>query len=165
MYMENTFKAAIEFEFYAEKERNKKMEDTIILVGLLGLCVGMFIGMIISFFINHTYILDMNKITEKHFDRSNEITSEYVTKMLEHENKFFNDAVTRLAKALDELNKSYEVPTWNHVSEKLPECEGLYYGKIDDTNSMWKVNYIKGKWMLAGYPEHEMKIISWTEIY
>jgi len=156
---------AIEFEFYAEKERNKKIEDTIILVGLLGLCVGMFIGMIISFFINHTYILDMNKITEKYFDRSNEMTSEYVTEMLEHEQKYFDDIATYLAKSLDELNKLYEIPTWNDVSEKLPECDGLYYGKIDDTNSMWKVNYIKGKWFLSVHSETEIKIIRWTEIY
>lgn len=140
------------------------MEKTI-LIGALFLCIGVLVGLGISFKINHTYFLAINEITEKYLKESNENTKEYVTSMLEYEDKFFSDSAMRLAKSLDELNKTYEIPVWHNISDSLPKYDGTYYGKIDDTNSMWKVNYINEKWTLSGYPDKEMNIIRWTDLY
>ena len=40
-----------------------------VLIGLLGLCVGAIIGFGIDFKINHTYILEMNNITQEYLEK------------------------------------------------------------------------------------------------
>ena len=62
-------------------------------------------------------------------------------------------------------DSSGNVPIWKDVNEELPECEGIYYGKEDNTNSMWKVIFRNNEWYLSGYPEHKMDVIKWTELY
>ena len=42
-----------------------------VLIGLLGLCVGSLIGLGISFKINHTYILGMNDIAKEYVEKNN----------------------------------------------------------------------------------------------
>lgn len=118
-----------------------------ILIGLLGLCVGALIGLGISFKINHTYIFEM----------------------IDLEKGYFNTIVTDLAKAVDDINKVYEKPIWRKTEEELPPCSGLYYGKIKGNphgeNAMWKVVYNDNEWSLSGYPDNKVEIGEWTEIY
>lgn len=118
-----------------------------VLIGLLGLCVGALIGLGISFKINHNYILGMNDLAKEYFDT----------------------IATDLAKAVDDINKVYEKPIWRKAEEELPPCSGLYYGKIKGNphgeNAMWKVIYKDDEWSLAGYPDNKVEIGEWTEIY
>lgn len=119
----------------------------IVSIGLLGLCVGVLIGLGISFKIDRDYILGMNDIAKEYFDT----------------------IATDLAKAVDDINKVYEKPIWRKTEEELPPCSGLYYGKIKGNphgeNAMWKVVYKDDEWSLAGYPEYKVEIGEWTEIY
>lgn len=82
--------------------------------------------------------------------------------------------MTDLDKAIKVLTEEYEKakkivwirnPIWKDVDKELPECEGIYYGKEDDTNSMWKVIFRNNEWYLFGYPEHKIDVIKWTELY
>ena len=41
----------------------------IVLIGLLGLCMGAIIGLGIDFKINHTYMLEMNNITKDYLEK------------------------------------------------------------------------------------------------
>lgn len=53
---------------------------------------------------------------------------------------------------------------WHDAKTDPPKSPGLYYGKNDDTNSMWACNYMDGKWMLSmSFPPHEMDIVQWAE--
>lgn len=129
-----------------------------VLIGLLGLCVGALIGLEISFKINNDYILGMN-----------DISKEYLEKVIDLEEEYFNTIATKLAKAVDDINKVYEQPIWKNADEELPPCSGLYYGKIKGNphgeNAMWKVIYKDDEWCLAGYPDNKVEIGEWTEIY
>lgn len=89
----------------------------IVLIGLLGLFLGVIIGFGIDLKINHTYILGMNNITK-----------EYLEKMIDLQKGYFNTITTDLAKAVDDINKVYEKPIWRKTEEELPPCSGLYYG-------------------------------------
>ena len=119
----------------------------IVSIGLLGLCVGVLIGLGISFKIDRDYILGMNDIAKEYFDT----------------------IATDLAKAVDDINKVYEKPIWRKTEEELPPCSGLYYGKIKGNphgeNAMWKVVYNDNEWSLSGYPDNKVEISEWTEIY
>lgn len=119
----------------------------IILIGLLGICIGALIGLGISFKIDRDYILEMIDLAKGYFDT----------------------ITTDLAKAVDDINKVYERPIWRKTEEELPPCSGLYYGKIKGNlhgeNAMWKVVYNDNKWSLSGYPDNKVEISEWTEIY
>ena len=129
-----------------------------VLIGLLGLCVGAIIGLGIDFKINHTYILEMNNITK-----------DYLEKMIDLQKGYFNTIATDLAKSVDDINKVYEKPIWRKTEEELPPCSGLYYRKIKGNphveNAMWKVVYNDNEWSLSGYPDNKVEISEWTEIY
>lgn len=111
-----------------------------VLIGLLVFCVGAIIGLGIDSKINHNYILGMNDITKEY-----------------------------LGKVIDLENKVYEKPIWRKTEEELPPCSGLYYGKIKGNphgeNAMWKVVYNDNEWSLSGYPDNKVEISEWTEIY
>ena len=129
-----------------------------VLIGLLGLCVGALIGLGIDSKINRDYILGMN-----------DISKEYLEKVIDLEKGYFNTIATQLAKEVDDINKVYEKPIWRKTEEELPPCSGLYYGKIKDNphgeNAMWKVVYNDNEWSLSGYPDNKVEISEWTEIY
>ena len=143
-----------------------------ILVGVLMLCVGFIIGMFKEENINKTYYLKMIDIVENSLDKHNEIYKEYYKDNNKNYDTYINkvldaiiDSQKFLACTMDEINKNCYIPIWKDVNEELPECEGIYYGKKDDTNSMWKVIFKNNEWYLSGYPEHKMDVIKWTELY
>ena len=144
----------------------------IILVGAWMLCIGMIVGMFMEEKIDKSYYLKMIDIVENSLDKHNEIYKEYYKNNNESYDTYINkvldaiiDSQKFLASAMDEINKNCYVPIWKDVNEELPECEGIYYGKKDNTNSMWKVIFRNNEWYLSGYPEHKMDVIKWTELY
>lgn len=141
----------------------------IVSIGVLGLCVGALIGLGISFKIDRDYILGMNDTSKEFTKNLLGIMRDYFDSMLKIEDKYFTNTMTRLAEAVDDINKVYEKPIWRKTEEELPPCSGLYYGKIKDNphgeNAMWKVVYKDDEWSLAGYPDNKVEIGEWTEIY
>ena len=140
-----------------------------VLVGLLGICIGALIGLEISFKINRDYILGMNDTSEKFTKNLLDIMVNYFDNMIKHEENYFTNTMTDLAKAVDDINKVYEKPIWRKTEEELPPCSGLYDGKIKGNphgeNAMWKVVYNDNEWSLSGYPDNKVEISEWTEIY
>ena len=143
-----------------------------ILVGALMLCIGMIVGMFMEEKIDKSYYLRVIDIVENSLKRHNEIYDEYYKNNNKINDTYINkvlDAIIDnqkfLASAMDEINKNCYVPIWKDVDKELPECEGIYYGKKDDTNSMWKVIFRNNEWYLSGYPEHKIDVIKWTELY
>lgn len=56
----------------------------------------------------------------------------------------------------------WEDTIWHDAETDPPITPGLYYGKKDDTNGMYAVNYLDGVWTLDAYPDHKMQIIQWA---
>ena len=142
------------------------------LLSLLMLSIGTLIGIAIEEKINKSYFLKMIDIVENSLEKHNEIYKEYYKDNNENYDTYINkvldaiiDSQKFLAGAMDEINKNCYVPIWKDVDKELPECEGIYYGKKDDTNSMWKVIFRNNEWYLSGYPEHKIDVIQWTELY
>ena len=142
------------------------------LLSLLMLSIGTLIGIAIEEKIDKSYFLKMIDIVENSLEKHNEIYKEYYKDNNEIYGTYINkvlDAIIDnqkfLAGAMDEINKNCYVPIWKDVDKELPECEGIYYGKKDDTNSMWKVIFRNNEWYLSGYPEHKIDVIKWTELY
>ena len=52
---------------------------------------------------------------------------------------------------------------WHDAKTDPPETPGLYYGKKDDTNSMYACRYRDGVWVLDLYPQTEMDIVQWAD--
>lgn len=52
---------------------------------------------------------------------------------------------------------------WHNAKTDPPKNPGLYYGRKDNTNSMWLCRYRDGVWVLDMYPEQEMPIVQWAE--
>lgn len=129
-----------------------------VLIGLLGLCVGVIIGMVVAEKINHDYFLGMNDNFEMYFKN-----------MIKIEEEYFNNVTKNIMSAINDINKVYEKPIWRKTEEELPQCSGLYYGKIKGNphgeNAMWKVVYNDNEWSLSGYPDNKVEISEWTEIY
>ena len=142
------------------------------LLSLLMLSIGTLIGIAIEEKIDKSYFLKMIDVVENSLEKHNEIYKEYYKDNNENYDTYINkvldaiiDSQKFLAGAMDEINKNCYVPIWKDVDKELPECEGIYYGKKDDTNSMWKVIFRNNEWYLSGYPEHKMDVIKWTELY
>ena len=114
-------------------------------------------------------MLEMNDTFEKFTKNLLDIIVNYFDNMIKHEENYFTNTMTDLAKAVDDINKVYEKPIWRKTEEELPPCSGLYYGKIKDNphgeNAMWKVVYNDNEWSLSGYPDNKVEISEWTEIY
>ena len=52
---------------------------------------------------------------------------------------------------------------WHDAKTDPPTKPGLYYGKKDDTNSMYACRYRDGVWTLDMYPQQQMDIIQWAD--
>ena len=66
--------------------------------------------------------------------------------------------------AIDALKRvKWEDTLWHDAKTDPPNMNGLYYGKKDDTNSMYSVNYNDGMWALAAYPDHKIEILQWAQ--
>ena len=52
---------------------------------------------------------------------------------------------------------------WHDAKTDPPKTPGLYYGKKDDTNSMYACQYRDGVWVLDTYPQQKMDIVQWAD--
>lgn len=52
---------------------------------------------------------------------------------------------------------------WHDAKSDSPKTPGLYYGKKDDTNSMYLCLYRDGAWVLGMYPQQKMDIVQWAD--
>ena len=57
----------------------------------------------------------------------------------------------------------WEEQLWHDAKTDPPKTPGLYYGKKDDTNSMYACQYRDGIWVLDMYPQQQMDIIQWAD--
>ena len=57
----------------------------------------------------------------------------------------------------------WEEQLWHDAKTDPPKTPGLYYGKKDDTNSMYACQYRDGVWVLDMYPQQQMDIIQWAD--
>lgn len=65
---------------------------------------------------------------------------------------------------LDALrHQIWEDQLWHDAKTDPPKTAGLYYGKKDDTNSMYACRYRDGIWVLDMYPQQRMDIVQWAD--
>ena len=57
----------------------------------------------------------------------------------------------------------WEEQLWHDAKTDPPKTPGLYYGKKDDTNSMYTCQYRDGVWVLDMYPQQKMDIVQWAD--
>ena len=57
----------------------------------------------------------------------------------------------------------WEDQLWHDAKTDPPKTPGLYYGKKDDTNSMYPCLYRDGIWFLSMYPQQKMDIVQWAD--
>ena len=57
----------------------------------------------------------------------------------------------------------WEDQLWHNAKTDPPKAPGLYYGKKDDTNSMYACQYRDGVWVLDMYPQQKMDIVQWAD--
>ena len=57
----------------------------------------------------------------------------------------------------------WEDQMWHDAKTDPPKAPGLYYGKKDDTNSMYACRYRDGVWVLDTYPQQKMDIVQWAD--
>ena len=57
----------------------------------------------------------------------------------------------------------WEDQLWHDAKTDPPKTPGMYYGKKDDTNSMYPCLYRDGIWVLSGYPQQKMDIVQWAD--
>ena len=57
----------------------------------------------------------------------------------------------------------WEEQLWHDAKTDPPKTPGLYYGKKDDTNSMYACQYRDGVWVLDMYPQQKMEIVQWAD--
>ena len=57
----------------------------------------------------------------------------------------------------------WEDQLWHDAKTDPPKTPGLYYGKKDDTNSMYACQYRDGVWVLDMYPQQKMDIVQWAD--
>ena len=57
----------------------------------------------------------------------------------------------------------WEEKLWHNAKTDPPKMPGLYYGKKDDTNSMYPCLYRDGIWVLDAYPQTKMDIVKWAD--
>ena len=57
----------------------------------------------------------------------------------------------------------WEEQLWHDAKTDPPKTPGLYYGKKDDTNSMYPCLYRDGIWVLDAYPQTKTDIVKWAD--
>ena len=57
----------------------------------------------------------------------------------------------------------WEDQLWHDTKTDPPKTPGMYYGKKDDTNSMYPCLYRDGIWVLDAYPQTKMDIVKWAD--
>ena len=72
-----------------------------VLIGLMGICMGAIVGVMVAEKINHDYFLNMNNNFETYF-----------TNMIKIEDKYFDDVTKYIMSAINDINKVYEKPIW-----------------------------------------------------
>ena len=75
--------------------------------------------------------------------------------------KDFNEALDMALTAL--RHQIWEEKLWHDAKTDPPKTPGLYYGKKDDTNSMYACWYRDGIWVLDAYPQTKMDIVKWAD--
>lgn len=60
-------------------------------------------------------------------------------------------------------HQMWEEQLWHDAKTDPPKTPGLYYGKKDDTNSMYACQYRDGVWVLDMYPQQKMEIVQWAD--
>ena len=60
-------------------------------------------------------------------------------------------------------HQEWEDQLWHNAKTDPPKTPGLYYGKKDDTNSMYACQYRDGVWVLDMYPQQKMDIVQWAD--
>ena len=71
-----------------------------------------------------------------------------------------SDACVLAVAALREQEQRENV--WHDAKDNHPQKPGLYYGKKDDTDSMYLCQYRDGVWTMDAYPETRMRVIKWA---
>lgn len=51
---------------------------------------------------------------------------------------------------------------WHDAKDNPPQKPGVYYGKVDDTDSMFACQYRDGVWTMNAYPGTRMPITEWA---
>ena len=74
--------------------------------------------------------------------------------------KAIYDACVLAVAALREQEQRENV--WHDAKDNPPQKPGLYYGKKDDTDSMYLFQYRDGVWTMDAYPETRMRVIKWA---
>lgn len=59
-------------------------------------------------------------------------------------------------------HREWEEQLWHDAKSDPPKITGLYYGKKDDTNSMYACQYRDGVWFLDMYPQQKIDIMQWA---
>jgi hypothetical protein len=77
--------------------------------------------------------------------------------MYSTELSFVNAVLTALR------HQMWEEQLWHDAKTDPPKTPGLYYGKTDDTNSMYACQYRDGVWVLDMYPQQKMEIVQWAD--
>ena len=76
----------------------------------------------------------------------------------------FDLDVQALGLAISALrHQIWEEQVWHDSKTDPPTTPGLYYGKKDDTNSMYACQYRDGVWVLDMYPQQQMEIVQWAD--
>lgn len=90
-----------------------------VLIGLLGLCVGAMIGMVVAEKINHDYFLSMNDNFETYFKN-----------MIKIEEKYFNNVTKDIMSAINDINKVYEKPIWRKQRKNYHHVQDYIMAKL-----------------------------------
>lgn len=77
---------------------------------------------------------------------------------------FPNEKTEALKLAISALrHQIWKDQLWHDAKTDPPKTPGLYYGKKDDTNSMYACRYRDGVWVLDTYPQQKMDIVQWAD--
>ena len=60
-------------------------------------------------------------------------------------------------------HQMWQEQLWHDAKIDPPKTPGLYYGKTDDTNSMYACQYLDGVWVLHMYSQRKIDIVQWAD--